>query len=67
VVPGALIGEIDDAARKFPEESVANFAAEEKFVGLTVEQESKSHIEPRPAEKLEISESRFEIERGKLG
>lgn len=62
MVPGTLIGEIDDAARKFPEESVANFAAEEKLVGLTVEQESKARIEPRPAEKLEISESRIEIE-----
>ncbi len=41
VVPGTLVGEIDDAARKFLEESVANFAAEEKFVGMTVERESK--------------------------
>lgn len=67
MVSGTLIGEIGDATRKFPEESVANFAAEEKLVGVTVEQESKTRIEPRPAEKLEISESRFEIERGKHG
>ena len=67
MVPGTLVGEIDDAARKFPEESVANIAAEEKFAGVTVEQESKARIEPGPAEKLEISESRFEIERGKHG
>jgi hypothetical protein len=32
------VGEINDAARKFPDESVANVAAEEKFVGVTVEQ-----------------------------
>ena len=67
MVPGTLVGEINDAARKFPEESVADFAAEEKFVGVTVEQESKARIESRSAEKLEISESRFEIERGKHG
>ena len=67
MVPGTLVGEVDDAAWKFPEESVANISAEEKFVGVTVEQESKASIEPRPVEKLEISESRFEIERGKHG
>ncbi len=67
MVPGTLVGEIDDAARKFLEESVANFAAEEKFVGMTVERESKTRIEPCSVEKLEISESRFEIERGKHG
>jgi hypothetical protein len=62
VAPTTLFGEIDDAAWKLSEESVANFAAEEKFVGVTVEQESEARIEPRPAEQLEISESCFEIE-----
>ena len=32
---------------------------------MTVEQESQACIEPRPAKKLEISKSRFKIERGK--
>ncbi len=67
MVPRTLVGEIGDAPRKFPEESVANFVAEEKFVGVTVEQESKARIEPRTADKLEISESCFEIERGEHG
>jgi hypothetical protein len=44
VVPGTLVGEIDDAAREFLEESVANFAAEEEFVGVTVEQKAKAGV-----------------------
>jgi hypothetical protein len=34
---------------------------------VAVEQEAKARIEPRPAEKLQIGESCFEVERGKYG
>lgn len=67
MVAGTLVGEIDDAARDFAEELITYFAAKEKFVGVAIEQESKTCIEPRPAEQLEIGEGRCKVEGGKHG
>jgi len=65
MVPRAFVGEIDDSPGNFAQELIAHLVAKEKFVGMAIEQESKSRIEPRPAEKLQIGESSGEVERRK--
>ena len=67
MLPGSLVGEIDDPAGNSAQELIAYFATKEKFVGVAVEQKAKASVEPRPAKKLEIGESRIEVKRGKHG
>ena len=52
----ALVGEVDHAAGKFAEKTVACLSSKEKFVRMAVEQEAQTGIKPGTAKQFEIVE-----------
>jgi len=61
VIARAFVGQVDDTARKLPQKMIPHLAAEKKLFGVTVQEEPKSGIEPRPTKQFEIREGLFEV------
>lgn len=61
MIARAFVGQVDDTARKLPQKMIPHLAAEKKLFGVTVQEEPKSGIEPRPTKQFEIREGLFEV------
>jgi hypothetical protein len=62
-----FVREVNHAARKLVEETVARLSAKKELVCVTIEKESQTRIEPRTPKQFEVGKSRFEIKGGKHG
>jgi hypothetical protein len=63
----ALVGEVDHAAGKFAEKTVACCSSKEEFVRMAIKQKAQTRIKPGAAEQFEIVECRVVIKGRKHG